>query len=358
MKLSQIPNLRLASQQIINSKLKSPEEVVSYLGAVQSQDYSGAKWALGLRIPNSTDAQIDKAFNEGKLLRTHILRPTWHFVSPENIRWMLELSKPQVNRMMKYYEKQLELDEDLYKKTWSIFETALKGRNFLTREELGIELKKKGISAKGQRLAHIIFYSELDGLICSGPRKGKQFTYALIDDVAPKAKIFPRDESLSKLAKIFFETRGPATIKDFSKWSNLTQIDAKKGLDEIKSKLQSETIEGRLYWFSSTKIPANYKLPTTLLLPNYDEFISSYSDHSIIITEETRSNLEKIGNAVFWNHMVLNGNIVGSWRRIFKTKIVEIELAPLIKLSKEESDAFKKQAENFGEFYKQKVILK
>lgn len=355
MKISDIPPLRLANLQISQTNFKTPKDLVKYLGAVQSQDFFGAKWALGLRLPGSKDEEIEKAFNEGKILRTHALRPTWHFVAPEDIRWIMQLNAPQVKRILGYYNRKLDLDEKLFEKTNQIIKDALKGKN-LTRPQLQSELKKHGITGTGQRIGHIIGWAELDLIICSGPRIGKQFSYGLVDEIAPNAKTFSRDEALSKLAKIFFQSRGPATIKDFSKWSGLPMADAKKGLDGVKSHFQNETTGGKDYYFASSS-PIIHHKPYALLLPNYDEYISSYADYTIISDPETRANLEKIGNAVFWNHMVLGGKIVGSWRWVFKPKAVEIQLAPLINLTHEEKLAFEKTAKEYGRFLGLKVIL-
>lgn len=357
MNIHDIPQLRLINQQITQTKFKKPEEIVKYLGAVQSQDFSGAKWAIGLRLPNSLDKEVEKAFNEAKILRTHALRPTWHFVAPEDLKWITTLNAPQVKRIMSYYYKKLGLITDVIKKSNLIIEKSLRGKNYLTRTEIAKVLDENGVKASGQKLGHIVGEAELDTIICSGPRRGKQFTYALVEEVTPKVKDISREEALSKLAKIFFDSRGPATIKDFSKWSGLTQADCKRGLETVKSKFKSEIIDGKEYWFSSNSPSAISHQPLALLLPNYDEYISSYADYTVISDPETRSNLEKIGNALFWNHMVLNGKIVGSWRRVFKPKFIEIQFAPLVSLNKEEKAAFEESAEKFGDFFGSKVKL-
>lgn len=355
MKLTDIPALRLLNQQITHTKFTKAEDLVKYLGTIQSQDFMGAKWAIGVRVPGSTDEQIDKLFNEGKILRTHALRPTWHFVDPEDIKWITELNAPQVKRIMNYYNKILNLDEKLFTKTHSIISKALKNKNFLTRTELAKKLEESGIKASGQRLGHIVGWAELDLVICSGPKKGKQFTYALVDEVAPNAKSFGRDESLKKLAKIFFETRAPATLKDFSKWSGLSMTDCRNGTNE--NKLKSKVIEGKEYFFSSQIPDSKYQIPNTLLLPNYDEYISSYSDYSIISEPNHRKNLDKIGNAAYWNHIIINGMVVGSWKRTFGKKSVEVTLAPFRDLSKIEKENLENEAKKFAKFYNLKLEL-
>lgn len=356
MKLIDIPAIRLLNQQLTKSQFSKPEDLVKYLGAIQSQDFFGAKWALGLRLPGSTDAEIEKAFDDGKILRTHALRPTWHFVSPKDIRWIVELNAPQVKRIMSYYNPKLELNDEMFKKTNEIIEKTFAGKEYLIRDELRDALAKHGITGTGQRIGHIVGYAELDGIICSGPKRGKQFTYALLEKMAPKTKHISRDEALSKLAKIFFETRGPATIKDFSKWSGLSMVDSKKGMDFVKSKLENATIGGREYYFSSLPSPIPNS-PTALLLPNYDEYISSYADYSVISEPEHRKNLDLKGNALFWNHIIIDGMVVGSWRRVFKPKVVEVQLSPFRNLTKEENSAIEKELEKYGKFLNLKVIL-
>lgn len=358
MKLSDIPRIRLYNQQISKSKFTKPEDVVKYLGAVQSQDFSGAKWALGLRLHKSTDSDIEKCFNEGKILRTHALRPTWHFVDPSDIRWMVELNTPQVKKIMSYYNKKLELTDAIFNKANEVIQKALSEKKYMTRDEIKKELAKYKITGDTQRMGHIVGWAELDGIICSGPRRGKQFIYTLIDQVAPKTKSISREEALTKLAKVFFETRGPATIQDFSKWSGLSMIDSRKGLEEIKSKFISEVIDGKEYFFLDFDPYSIINPPIALLLPNYDEYVSSYSDYSIISKPEHQKNLDKIGNAAFWNHIIINGMIVGSWRRIFKLKTVEIQLSPLRNINQEEKAAIEKELAKYGKFLNLRAELK
>src|SRR5947207_2680415 len=155
MNLSDIPSLRLKNLQIIDPKFKRPEALLRYLGPVQSQDFAGAKWALGLRLPGSTDHEVEKAFNEGKILRTHALRPTWHFVSTEDIHWIIRLNAPQVKRIMNYYNKKLELDDLVFKRSQAIITKALKGKNFQTRPQISKSLAENGIKGSVQYLAHI-----------------------------------------------------------------------------------------------------------------------------------------------------------------------------------------------------------
>jgi hypothetical protein len=172
-----IAHQRLLNQHIARAPFKQPSDVVNWLVAVQAQDYFGAKWALGLRLQDTHDADIDRAFNAGTILRTHVMRPTWHFVTPADIRWLLALTAPRVHAVNAARYRQLELDSATLKRGHKALIKALQGGQHLTREELSNALEKAGVApAQGQRLAYIVMHAELDGLICSGPRRGKQFT--------------------------------------------------------------------------------------------------------------------------------------------------------------------------------------
>src|SRR6185503_5208433 len=239
-----ITGLRLANQKLSTSTFKSPAEVVSWLGAVQAQDYAGAKWAVALRAPGLTDSDIEQAFTDGKILRTHVMRPTWHFVLPEDIRWMLELTAPRVLAAIAYMDRQLGLDKAIIKRSNAILAKALQGGNQLTRAELGSILQRSRVNTDDLRLGHLLSHAEVDGIICSGGRRGKQFTYALIDERAPRARTLKRDEALAELTRRYFVSHGPATVQDFVWWSGLTTADARNGLEMNKSRLIQETANG------------------------------------------------------------------------------------------------------------------
>src|SRR5688572_21639290 len=197
-----ISRYRLHNQFLSQTNLTEPSQVVECLGAVQSQDYAGAKWALAQRLKDSpTDAAIEKAFNEGKILRTHVLRPTWHFVAPADIRWMLDLTAPRIKAAMAHMDRQLGLDKSILKKSNTTIKKASQGDQHLTRSELAPILKKAGVSVDGYRIGQLMGHAELDQVICSGVRKGKQFTYALLEERAPQAKSLEREEALAELAQ-------------------------------------------------------------------------------------------------------------------------------------------------------------
>lgn len=273
---------RLHNQRLSHTNFKTPQAVVQWLGAVQAQDYAGAKWALAQRMTDATDAALDQALADGSILRTHLLRPTWHFVTPQDIRWMLKLTAPRVHAVNAYMVRQSGLDKAIFKKSNSTLEKALRGGNQLTRTELAAILDQAGIPADGFRLSYLMMYAELNGLICSGARHGKQFTYALLEERVPPVNALNRDESLAKLVSCYFSTRGPATLQDFTMWSGLTMTDAKNGIEMVKSKFEYETFNGQTYWFPEAATLKKDKSLIAYLLPNYDEYFIGFKDRSAI----------------------------------------------------------------------------
>ena len=213
MTLSEIANYRLANHQLTGTKFTTPGELVSYMGAIQAQDYAMAKWAIGIRI-STTENKIEEALNNGDILRTHVLRPTWHFVAANDIHWMLKLTGPHIKAQSASMCRKLELDNKLLNRCNSIIEKALTGNKYLTREEIIFELNKKGIATNELRSVLIMMNAELDGIVCNGYRRDKQFTYALLDK--KRAKSYTKEEALVALAKRYFISHGPAILQDFA----------------------------------------------------------------------------------------------------------------------------------------------
>ena len=350
---TQIAFQRLAQQRLSHDPFTTPEEVVDWLGAVQSQDYPGAKWSLGMRMQSATDDTIDQAFNAGKILRTHVMRPTWHFVTPADIRWIVELTAPRVKAMNAYMDRKLELDETLFAQSNEVMTRALEGSNFLTRAELGAALAGAGIAAEGMRLGYIVHRAELDAVVCSGPRRGKQFTYALITERAPQAKILARDEALAELARRYFTSHGPATFKDFSWWSGLTIADAKAGAEMAGSALAHEDINGQTYYFSPSLGAAADLSQRTWLLSTYDEYIIGYAAYN----RGLMAGVQEGNNFLFDSTIVIGGNIIGTWRRTFKGKSAVIELAPFGPLTSAQEETVHAAAQRYGDFLNLPVIV-
>jgi DNA glycosylase AlkZ-like len=220
MKKQDIAHLRLANQGIALPEFKKPEQVVDWLVAVQAQDFAGSKWALGLRMQDATDSFVEKAFNEGAILRTHVMRPTWHYVSPTDIRWLLALTALRVHQINASMYRRFELDSATFKRSNDALTKALQGNKQLTRDELRDVLRDVGIRVDDNlRMILLLMYAELEGILCSGGRCGKQFTYALLEECAPQARELERGQALAELAGRYFKSRGPATVHDFERSS-------------------------------------------------------------------------------------------------------------------------------------------
>jgi hypothetical protein len=348
-----ITHQRLYNQHLAGTPFEKPEAVVAWLGAVQAQEYAHAKWALGLRMQDAADNAIEQAFTNGAILRTHLMRPTWHFVTPADIRWMLKLTAPRVNAVNAHMYRKLELDDALFLRSNAAIAKALEGGQQLTRLELASVLEQAGIVAEGIRLGYIVHRAELDAIICSGSRRGKQFTYALLDERAPRAKALERDEAVAELTKRYFTSHGPALVRDFVWWSGLTTADAKAGLEMTKPHLIHEMIDGKIYWFSPNGPTPEEVSPTAHLLPIYDEYTIAYKDHSAIFDPQYAKQVIS-GNGFV---IVIDGQVVGNWRRTFSKGAAVIELAPFRPFTATECDAFTAATRRYGEFLSMPVVL-
>jgi hypothetical protein len=355
-RVADIAAQRLSSQQLEQARFKTPVEVVAWLGAVQAQEYAGAKWALGLRIPGIKDQAVEQAFAEGQILRTHMLRPTWHFVTAADIRWIQNLTAPRVHAANAYYYRRLELNEAVFRQSTAALVAALQGGKQRTRRELAAALAEAGIIAEGQRLAYLVMRAELDGILCSGARRGKQFTYALLDERAPQARVLEREEALAELTRRYFTSHGPAKVADFAWWSGLTIADVKAGLELAQSHLLAEETGGQTYWLSAAA-PAAVPVPAACFLPTYDEMIIGYTDRSAYF--EGPAEIPDIQRQLAFDSLILlGGRIAGSWRRTVSRGTLVIETAPLRTFTAEENEALAAAARRYGEFFGLPVVVK
>lgn len=320
MHIRDIPNLRLVNQQIAGTKFTSAKEIVAWMGAMQAQDYTMAKWAVGVRLPDSTEKTIEDAMDRGEIIRTHILRPTWHLVAADDLRWMLELTAPQIKMGMKSRNKELGLTDAVLAKSRKVIERTLRDGNHSTREELIAALNKANINTDENRASHVFAAAELESLICSGATKNGKQTFSLLEERIPANKPLGRDEALVSLAKRYFFSHGPATFEDFDWWSGLSASNAKRALDMVKSDLTSEIVEGKTYWFTQTDFKTK---ESGFLLPAFDEFIISYKDRSATLTFEHHRRAVS-SNGMFHPVIVVDGQTVGTWKRAIKKDKVEI----------------------------------
>jgi hypothetical protein len=352
-----IARQRLRNQHIARATFKKPGDVVMWLAAVQAQDYAGAKWALGLRLQGATDDDVDRAFADGSILRTHLMRPTWHFVAPADIRWLLALTAPRVHAANAFMYRKLELDSAIFKRSDAALAKALRGGRHLTRDELRHALEKAGIATgDGVRLAYLMMHAELEGVVCSGARRAKQFTYALLDARVPRARTLGHEEALAELAGRYFTSRGPATVQDFAKWSGLTLADARCGLEAVKARLRQEVVDGHAYWLPASTRSVKDTSTAACLLSIYDEYISGYKDRSAMGTAEVGGRLTALGNALSYI-VVVDSQIVGTWKRTLGKGAVVIETGLFTCLTKAENRAVAAAAQRYGDFLQRPVVL-
>jgi hypothetical protein len=324
------------------------------MGAMQAQDFNMAKWAVGLRLPKATVKEVEAAIDCGDIIRTHLLRPTWHFVSPENIYWMLDISAPRIRASMKGRNKQLELTEKIFSRSNRIFEKELAGGRHLTRKELLAGLGRAKIPTDNNRSSHILLNAELGGILCSGKTKGKETTYALLEERIPEKKMFHREEALAMLGKKYFESHGPATLADFVWWSGLSVSDAGRALDMIKPHFESRITDGRPYWFASSLSPAKKLGHSLHFLPAFDEFLISYKDRSAAIISEHQKRAFS-NNGIFRPVVVASGRAIGIWSREFNRGKVTIHTEIFNGTRKIPEDLLRKTVRKLGHFYDQKA---
>jgi hypothetical protein len=307
---------RLSAQGLLAPVLQRAEDVVRLLCAVQAQDYPNAKWALARRTVGVTDEDVEREIASGTIVRTHVLRPTWHFVLPEDVRWLLDLTAARVSRAMTTYNRKLELDATVFRRTNSVIERALRDGQHFTRAELRTALERARVDVSSvQRLAHVVMQAELDRVVISGAPRGGKLTYALFDSRVPPSAPRDRDDALRELAWRYFSTRGPATLHDFAWWSGLTVAHAKRGVDMNEKMLMREMIDDRACWSDASTAEPRRRRSVAHVLPNYDELFVGFKDRTAFGRRlRLRKNDARV-DALMGHMVFVDGQIVGSWRR-------------------------------------------
>src|SRR3954469_18176058 len=351
LKGSGIAARRLIAQQIARPALRTLHDLVARLGAVQAQDYAAVKWAAGLRLAGeATDAGIERAIGDGAVVRTHALRGTWQLVAPADVRWMLDLVAPRLIASYATRYRQLGLDAATFRRGNAVLAEALRGGAQLTRAELASALEAAGISTAGQRLAHLLQRAELEALICGGARRGKQFTYTLLENRAPDSHPRPeRDEALAELARRYFRSRGPATLDDFKWWSGLAPTEARAGLAAVQSTLASTVIESRTYWHDKDAA-AKVRSPEAFLLPAFDEYLIAYRDRDAVLDPQYVKRLNA-GGGMLGACIVLDGRVIGTWRRTLARDAVAIEIDLFEEAAPQERQVIEVAAQRYGGFH-------
>jgi hypothetical protein len=356
--MTSIAGARLRAQRLTGKPFHDAIDAMRCMGALQSQDYPGAKWALAQRLDGVTEAALDRLYDEGAILRTHVLRPTWHFVLPADIRWLLELTGPRVFSGVGGRWRQLEIDRKVIARARAAWHAALAGGRSMTRPELGGVLAAAGISPEGQRLPHLAMALELDGFLTSGPLRGKQITWALLEERAPNARTLDPIDALHELARRYFRSHGPAQLQDFAWWSGLTLADARRGIGLAGAELARRSIDGTDYWFDPDLEWRPAGKGAVHLLPNFDEYTVGYRDRTAMLHADYPFRPELFAfSSILSNVVTAGGELRGAWRRIMTPKGVRVEVKPLAQLSPAVRAAVEAAGRRFSRFLGRPVEL-
>jgi len=334
---------RMREQRLVGESFDRPADVVGFLGAMQSQEFAEAKWSISERTGGLTHAEVDGAFDRGEILRTHVLRPTWHFVTPADIRWMLALTAPRVHAGNRSRYRDLGLDGDVLARSHELLARALEDGDPRTRRELGEALARAGIDTDGQRMAHTVMHAELEQLIVSGPRRGKQHTYMLFDDRVPRAADRAPGDPLAELALRFFTSHGPATVRDFCWWSGLKVADARAGVEAAGDRLATLPEDGAP-WYAAPAAAPQGDTRAAFLIPMYDELGVGYRDLRMVMAEQPPR------DGLMSRPIVIGGATVGSWKRTLSAKAVVVQATLFTELSQSKTRKLAAVVARFGRF--------
>lgn len=349
MEQTEIALRRLASQRIAHPLGSDPTEVVRWMGAIQAQDYLSALWAVGARTSGASEQAVAAALAAGRIVRTWPMRGTIHLVAPEDVRWMLALLTPRIVQRTQGRLRQLGLDSATLAASERVLTAALEGGKHLTRSTLFAALEEASISTAGQRGIHILGQLAQAGLLCFGAHAGKQPTFTLLEEWVPAARPLSRDEAVAALTIRYFTSHGPATIHDFCHWSGLTVADARAGLATVSEQLSVAQVAGQSYYYDAgAALPEEQGRP--ILLPSFDEFLIAYRDRGASLDPAFSGRVHPGANGIFQPIVVVDGRVVGTWRRTLKTRRVELAVSPFEPWEHGLPSGLSSAADSYGRF--------
>ena len=351
MKSLEIMARRIRNSRLAGTALEAPDEVVSWHGAMQAQDYGPAKWSIGQRAVQLVDEDVDRALAAGAIVRTHALRPTWHFIARDDVRWLLALSGPRVEQHNRGRYRDLGLDERTLARCEAVIVSTLEGASHLTRNAIAAILEDHGIGTSGQRLAYILMHCELVAAICSGEPAGKQQTYALVDERIPKGDQLDHDEALVELTRRYLRSHGPATVQDLRWWSSLTVADIKNALSILGSEVQSEAVDDMTFWSMASDTSREPAGASVHLLQAYDELLVGYTASRYFgdpraAAARAASNDRSLPNGV----VLVNGRVFGHWGRTTDKDSIRIELLAYEDVKSPDAARLKAAVDDLGRF--------
>lgn len=328
-----------------------PEGAVAWHGAMQSQDYLPAKWSIAQRLRSINQDAIEDAVTDGGIIRTHVLRPTWHFVAREDFRWLVALTGPRVQERMTRRRQELGLDARTLQRCEKVVVSALQDRSRLSRAELGEALQHRGVDVSGQRLPHVLSHFELDGLICSGGFVGKQHTYALVDARVPKARSFDHAEAIVELVRRHLGSHGPAALHDIAWWSSLRVAEVRDAISDLGDEVTSEETEGITLWSLASQSRSGRAPVGAFLLQAYDELIVGYTRSRFLGDSRLSSLRSAFGNRSLPTGVVVLGDrLAGHWRRRIRGDSVKVEILTYEKPTSDDEMALEKEVGRLARF--------
>ena len=337
---------RLREQRLEGEPFATPADAVAWSGAVQAQEYAEAVWSLGMRVRDCAAVDVEAACDRGEILRTHVMRPTWHFVAAADLRWLLRLTGPRVIAKDAGRLRQLGLDDATLTRAGETLTATFGDGEPRTRRELGATLAAAGVDPAGQRIAHIVMHAELRGVLCSGPRRGRQHTYLPLEGRVPPAPQRGRDDDVAELCLRYFASHGPATLRDFAWWSGLTVADAKAGVAAAGERLAVEQDEHGTSWIAAAAPAAEPARPppAAFLLGTFDETLVAYRDLRIV-RPDGRASAELAVRPI-----VVDGRTLGSWTRRLARGAVTIETRLETATTYAQQAALRQAAAHYGAF--------
>ena len=343
-----IARWRLRSQLLTKPFASSARDAVGSLLAVQAENPGQAAWAVASRTQHPDEADLAALLKDGDVIRTHVLRPTWHFVRAEDIGWLLELTGPPVRRLTgQALRNTYGLDQRSIDRATSAVMEALASRGHLTRAQVADELSERGIPSNGQTLMILLAHTELEGLICSGPVANGEHTYALMSERVSNRLHLSRTEALAELALRYFTGHGPATERDLSYWATLTLTDVRAGLQQVRDRLDSFEHDGRTFWHAPGHAPDGPQQPAAHLLQILDEMYRGYQ-HSRWVLDAAGT--VPRGRETATGMALVDGQLVAAMRRTINRDHVQFDLRPYRALTPPQVEALSEAANRYGTF--------
>ena len=338
--------LRLAAQHIADGVSASPADTVRWMLGIQAQDLPGARWSVGLRTPGATDASVAAALDSGAIVRTWPMRGTLHLVAPEDVRWMMRVAARRQATTAAARRRDLEITDSDLARAGDIAVDLMGGGRAVRRDTLLAEWERAGIATASQRGYQLIWNLAHSALIVFGPGDAKHPTFALLEEwVAPAAEL-DDEGALAEFAARYFRSHGPATLQDLASWASITLGDARAGVAQA-SGLEEREFGGVTHYLAEGQEPARAGVH---LLPGFDEYLLGYRDRSGPLREEFSQRIVPGSNGIFLPTVVVDGQVVATWRRTETAKSMRIDLSPFTTLTKKGYAGYQRELKEYGRF--------